>query len=218
MTTLPIVFSWVYYIIRHVAYFSSCDCSRKPRFSTMNLACCFGNIVATFSPDRSRLWRHLVLFDLFEGEADRCHDRPPAVLPAVCAENRSTVRFSTPGWAGLCHPIQRAWEWRLPSVTAHRAADNSHRIFFFQRQSPRAPGVAACPLRGSLAGRIACVPLSRSVGAAPLLRRTAGIWCRRPAMARTHSSITGGRSRLSGRPPASLPHRRLALCFREGFP
>jgi hypothetical protein len=29
MTTLPMILSWVYYIIQHVAYFSFCDCLRK---------------------------------------------------------------------------------------------------------------------------------------------------------------------------------------------
>jgi hypothetical protein len=59
--------------------------------SAMHPACYFQIIVAIFSPDRSR-FETVSLGQLFEGKADRRHDRPPAVLTAVRAENRSTMK------------------------------------------------------------------------------------------------------------------------------
>jgi hypothetical protein len=94
--------------------------------SAIHPAWYFQNIVAIFSPDRSR-FETVLLGQLFEGKADRRHDRPPAVVTAVHADNRPAIPFPTSGWAGLCHPIQIAWEWLLPFVTVLRATNNSQR-------------------------------------------------------------------------------------------
>jgi hypothetical protein len=134
------------------------------------------------------LWRYFVLTD---------RDSRPFSLDSCSAEKLTDAttglrcRDRCPHRESLHHPLPHLWLCRpVPSdprsvglaAPVLRATNNSRRTFFFQRQLSKAPGITACSLRRSQAGRNACVPLTRSVGEAPLLSRTARIWRRRPAM------------------------------------
>jgi hypothetical protein len=79
----------------------------------------------TTSVSGSLLFRSLIFVQT--NNCNRRQDRPPAVVTAARAENRTTIPFPISGCVGLCRPIQEGWELPLPSVTVIHATNNSHR-------------------------------------------------------------------------------------------